>query len=300
MLAMSFDIDSYRRNTAPVQYDDLDYAAFRARPLSDGALRCLRYMCDVESHTVCYLRDLLVTPSHADPEVTTFLTMWAFEEYWHGEALAAVLAAHGIETGEEHIRAVREGLGWRGRLSPVLTSITANLFGEDFIAVHMTFGAINEWSTHAGYGRLAALENHPVLTELLSRIMRQETRHVAFYTTQARDRLLRSAKARRLTRFALRTFWQPVGSSVMPEPDTRHLLSFLLGGQAGGQMLAKIDARVDKLPGLSGMKLMSRAVAKYVGQLNAGSADLLGTVATSAEAALLAAGGASPADVATA
>ncbi len=40
-------------------------------------------MCDVESHTVCYLRDLLVTPSHADPEVTTFLTMWNYEEYWH-------------------------------------------------------------------------------------------------------------------------------------------------------------------------------------------------------------------------
>jgi hypothetical protein len=264
-MAMSFDIDAYRRGTSPVEYEDLDYGAFRTQPLSAGALRCLRYMCDIESHTVCYLRDLLVTPSHADPEVTTFLTMWAFEEYWHGEALARVLAAHGIATGSEHIRAVRARLGRRDRLSPVRQAIVANLVGADFIAVHMTFGAINEWSTHAGYARLAAVENHPVLTELLTRIMRQETRHVAFYVTQARMRLHRSAKARRLTRFALRAFWSPVGSSVMPEAETQHLLGFLLGGEAGGRILAKLDERVDKLPGLAGLRLMTRAMARYGG-----------------------------------
>ena len=38
-------------------------------------------MHDVEYHTVCYLRDLLVTPAHRDPEVTTFLTLWNVEEY---------------------------------------------------------------------------------------------------------------------------------------------------------------------------------------------------------------------------
>jgi hypothetical protein len=260
---MSFDIDAYRRNTTPVEYEDLDYGAFRTRPLSAGALRCLQYMCDIESHTVCYLRDLLVTPSHADPQVTTFLTMWAFEEYWHGEALARVLAAHGIASDEEHIRAVRARLGWRDRLSPVRQAIVANLVGADFIAVHMTFGAINEWSTYAGYARLAAVENHPVLTELLGRIMRQETRHVAFYASQARARLRRSAKARRLTRFALRAFWSPVGSGVMPEAETRHLLGFLLTGEAGGRIPAKLDERVDKLPGLAGLRLMTKAMDRY-------------------------------------
>jgi len=32
-------------------------------------------MHDVESHTVCYLRDILVTRAHRDPEITSFLTM---------------------------------------------------------------------------------------------------------------------------------------------------------------------------------------------------------------------------------
>jgi hypothetical protein len=37
---VTFDIDSYRRTATPVEYRDLDYAAFAAGPLSAGALRC--------------------------------------------------------------------------------------------------------------------------------------------------------------------------------------------------------------------------------------------------------------------
>ena len=41
--------------------DDIDFDTFRAQPLGPDALRCLRYMHDVESHTVCYLREVLAT-----------------------------------------------------------------------------------------------------------------------------------------------------------------------------------------------------------------------------------------------
>jgi hypothetical protein len=67
---VSFQVDEYARNIVPVRWDDLDFTRFERQPLSEGALRCLRYMSDVETHTVCYLRDLLVTPSHADPEIS--------------------------------------------------------------------------------------------------------------------------------------------------------------------------------------------------------------------------------------
>ncbi len=133
---MGFSVDEYKRQVSPVEHQDLDYASFAAHPLSADALRCLRYMCDVETHTVCYLRDLLVTPSHKDPQVTTFLTMWAYEEYWHGEALARVLDAHGIATGDDHIRGVRLSQGLADRFAPISQSIAANLLGEDFIAIH--------------------------------------------------------------------------------------------------------------------------------------------------------------------
>ena len=64
-----------------------------------------------------------------------------------------------------------------------------------------------------------------MLDEVLSRIAAQETRHIAFYATQARMRLERSAKARRITRFALDRAWQPVGSGVMPDEEVQHLVA---------------------------------------------------------------------------
>ncbi|MBA3489765.1 MAG: ferritin-like domain-containing protein [Longispora sp.] len=260
---MAFDIDMYSRNAAAVNFEDLDFDVFGSRPLSDAGLRCLRYMSDVETHTICYLRDLLVTPSHTDPEVTTFLTMWVFEEYWHGEALARVLEAHGVKTGADHTRAVRTRLGWRDRWAPVQQALAANLIGEDFVAVHMTWGAINEWSTFAGYQRLVDKESHPVLTELLGRIMRQETRHVAFYVSQARARLERSPRARTLTRFALRKFWGPVGSGVMPDSEVAHLLTYLFASEEGIKLVTQLDEHVDQLPGLEGLNLLRRAFARF-------------------------------------
>ena len=66
-------------------------------------------MHDVEHHTVCYLRDLLLTPAHQDPEITSFLSCWVFEEMWHGEAIGRVLEAHGEEAGAPRIAALRHG-----------------------------------------------------------------------------------------------------------------------------------------------------------------------------------------------
>ena len=93
---MAFDIAKYTANSKPVGWGDLDLDAFDTDPLPATTLRTLRYMCDVEYHTVCYLRDLLTTPSHKEPEIGAFMTMWNREEFWHGEALAAVLGKHGI------------------------------------------------------------------------------------------------------------------------------------------------------------------------------------------------------------
>ncbi len=118
-------------------------------------------MSDVESHTICYLRDLLVTPSHKDPEVTAFLTHWAYEEFWHGEALDQVLRVHGIPADYGHIRNVRLAQGLRDRLSPINQAVLANVIGDDFVAVHMSWGAINEWSAHSAYARMVDREDHP-------------------------------------------------------------------------------------------------------------------------------------------
>ncbi|GAA0597670.1 ferritin-like domain-containing protein [Kribbella sandramycini] len=260
---MSFDLATYAATAEPLRWDDLDLETFSGNPLSDGALRCLQYMSDVETHTVCYLRDLLVTPAHLDPDITTFLTAWNWEEYWHGEVLDEILKIHQVHTGAQHIQDLRERLGWRDRVAPLIQSVLANLIGPDFIATHMTWGAINEWCTHAGYSRFIAVEDNPMLTEILRRIAKQETRHIAFYNSQARKRLAGNRRAQRITRFALQHKWGIVGSGVMPDEEVHHLLTYLFGGADGLAQARKIDAKIDTLPGLKGLGLVERELHRH-------------------------------------
>jgi hypothetical protein len=220
-------------------------------------------MHDIESHTVCYLRDLLLTESHRDPRITTFLTTWAWEEQWHGVALANVLAAHGEVAGNARIAATRSALGFKDRLGPLLTTVGSVLARRDFVAVHMAWGALNEWSTQAGYARLAEREDHPVLTELLERIQRQESRHIAFYATEARERLAASPRARKLVRIALDRLWAPVGSGVVPKEETAFLVQWLLGGAEGEAAVRRLDQRLERLPGMAGLRLVEREVVRW-------------------------------------
>ena len=44
----------------------------------------------------------------------------------------------------------------------------------------------------------------------------------------------------------------------MPEPEVRHLISYLFGGEDGAAMAARIDRRIDTLPGLSGLGLVAK------------------------------------------
>lgn len=256
---VTFDLNTYRETVRPVAIDDLDFASFARKPVPEDLLRCVRYMHDIESHTVCYLRDLLLTHGHRDPRITTFLTMWNYEEYWHGVALGRVLQAHAEPADYQRVAVMRSRLGWRNRLAPFLSALGSTIIGTDFVALHMSWGAVNEWSTRAGYERLAALANNPVLTELLSRISRQESRHIAFYATEARRRLAASARARRLTRYALRRLWAPVGSGVAPAPETQHVMATLIGGNDGLEAARRIDRHIDTLPGLNGLHLVTSA-----------------------------------------
>lgn len=259
---MAFDIKRYTRTSASVQWQDLDFDDFIDNPLPERTLRSLAYMCDVEYHTVCYLRDMLVTPSHKDDDVGAFMTMWNREEFWHGEALAAVLERHGISVDFDVVKAKRIKLGLKDRLDPVKQSLLGNIVGKDFITVHMAWGAVNEWSAIAAYNRLAALENHPGLAELLSRIARQEAKHVAFYATQARNRLQDNPKAQKLTRFALRKFWGPVGSGVLPEEEVRHVMDHLFSGPDGLEEVRKIDGHIARLPGLEGLTIVEDSLRR--------------------------------------
>ncbi len=260
---MALDVETFLKTSRRVETDDLDLEqAFTTRPLDPDSLRCLRYMHDIESHTVCYLRDVLVTRSHRDPGVTAFLTAWNYEEHFHGEALARVLHTHGEQAGRPRIAGVRRERAGRESARPLAFQVMSGVL-PDITAIHMSWGAINELTTQAGYARLAAKAEHPTLTELLKRIMRQEGRHTDMYLAEARRRLADRPWVQRTTRYALRRFWNPVGSGVRPRHEVEFVVRHLFGGRAGGDAAARIDRHLDRLPGLAGLGLVARARQRF-------------------------------------
>jgi hypothetical protein len=227
---MPFNIDTYKRRSAPVALDGVNFSEFARQPLDAATLRCISYMHDIEHHTICYLRDLLVTP-HRDHEMTTFLTMWALEEYWHGEALGSVLAAHGEASGGDRVGPMRMRLREGELVSALLRPRLRDrrpLVRRDPHDV----GCHQRVDRAAAYGRLAQQRPSDALAPLEAHPA-SEGGHIDFYASQATKRLDGDSMVQRATRFALRRFWTPVGSDVMPDEEVWFVNNHLFGGEDG-------------------------------------------------------------------
>ena len=247
----TFDIEAYVRRSRALDLDGIDWDTVPRHPLPPEAVRTLRYMQDIESHTIIYLRTLLSTRAVDDPDIAAFLACWVYEETHHGRALARVLRAAGHETVDRPARSrVSIGEALRARLTAVLARAW-----PDFVAVHMTWGAINELTTYLGYQRLAQVAGHPVLEEILARIMRDELRHFSFYYHEAEKRLAKPATAR-ITRALVDRFWAPVGSAEQPLAETRFLATYLFTGAAGRAAARRVDEKIRRLPGFAGVALV--------------------------------------------
>ena len=279
-----FDLDRYLRASKRVDLEGVRWDLIASHPLSSEVARCLAYMMDIESHTIIYLRDLLATEAAYDPEITAFLSCWAYEELWHGEALSRFLGETGSRVPPDReaprwdaaypSRAsrnswIRRAIAGKGSVSHVATLVASRLV-PDFVAVHMTWGAMNELSTLSGYHRLMAKTDHPVLHDLLSRIVKDERRHFAFYRAQARMRLARHAGARRATRFAMERLWAPVGTGVRPQAETDFVVLWLFGDEAGTAAAEEIDATMRELPGFEDSHLARRALEHARRRMRAG------------------------------
>ena len=268
---VEFDLDRYLRNSKKVDLSGIDWQAIPDHALSDGDVMCLHYMMDIEAHTVIYLRDLLATRVAADPQITSFLSCWVYEELWHGEAFSDFLRAYGIEVpGEPKLpdgttpmptrrnrwRDLRVRLGIGNGLG-LLPTMLGSMAARDFAAVHMMWGAVNELTTLTGYHALIRRSHHPELHKLLRRVIRDERRHFAFYRAQAKARMGRSRAARRIVRSALSHLWTPVGAGVKTEEEVDALGIYLFGdGPEGREQIREIDRTIAEVPGLSGLTLL--------------------------------------------
>ena len=269
---IEFDLDRYLRASKKLDLSGLDWDDIPNHPLTDGDVMCMHYMMDIETHTVIYLRDLLATRAAHDPQVTAFLSCWVYEELWHGEAFSDFLRAYGIEvpaepklpdgstpmpTRAKRTARFREQMGVGHQLSLLPTMLGSMLF-RDFIALHMTWGAINELTTLTGYHALIRRSNHPVLHQMLRRVIQDERRHFAFYRAQGKARLSRAPRrARRVVRWVFEHFWTPVGAGVKSEEEVDALGLYLFGyDDEGRDMVREIDATIADIPGLEGLTLV--------------------------------------------
>jgi len=266
----TFDIDAYVARTGALDVRDIDWAGVPRHPVPAEAIRALRYMQDIESHTIVYLRSLLATRAIDDPDVARFLACWVYEESFHGLALERFLAAAGHPVGPRPTPHGRESPAqW---LEARVTALVSRMW-PDFCAVHMTWGAINELTTLTGYRRLAARAGHPVLSELLERITRDESRHFFFYYRQAELRLRRPAVAR-VARLLVDRFWAPVGSGVQPQRELRFLARYLFSDEQGRAAARRADETIRKLPGFTTVRLLGSWLDRFAnGGRNGNSSD---------------------------
>ena len=257
---MSFSIERYKEESKKLDTAGIAWDEVTANQLSKGDLFCLHYMMDIENHVPLYLSHLLVTRACMDPILTAFLACWNYEELWHGENLGKFLNLYGIEFDtQDRIANVRANLGLSNSVS-LMSTMAGSWLLKDFSAVYLTIGAINELSTLTGYAALIRKAEHPVLKDLLGRIIKDERRHFAFYFNSAKEWLTDNEKAQRMDRWMLNRVWVPVGQGVKKLEEVDALALHLFDDEQGEEDLINLDEKIGRLPGLAGIKLMSKAL----------------------------------------
>jgi hypothetical protein len=257
---LSFSIERYKEESKKLDTAGVAWDTVTDHGLSKGDLFCLHYMMDIENHVPLYLSHLLVTRACMDPILTAFLACWNYEELWHGENIGKFLNLYGIEfDAQDRIANVRANLGFQNSVS-ILSTMAGSWLLKDFSAVYLSIGAINELTTLTGYGALIRKSGHPVLKDLLGRIIKDERRHFAFYFNSAKEWLSGNEKAQRVDRWMLDRVWVPVGKGVKTQEEVDALAVYLFDDEQGEEELLEIDAKIGKLPGLEGIRLMSKAL----------------------------------------
>jgi hypothetical protein len=87
--------------------------------------------------------------------------------------------------------------------------------------------------------------------------------HVPLYLSHlnsAKEWLTGNEKAQRMDRWMLNRVWVPVGHGVKTQEEVDALALYLFDDEQGEEELINLDDKIGRLPGLSGIKLMTRAL----------------------------------------
>ncbi len=248
------DIAQHLAVSKKVEIEDLDWALARKVGLTTDEKKWLQHFVDVESQTVHYFLEVAKLQVARDPELLTFLTMWNYEEYFHAYAVTRLLRECGVdaESATDRAQKVRASARLKARIEDGVQQAMARLMPQAFVALWMTWGALQECLTAQAYESVAAITPNPVLAELFRRIAKQERRHFAYYYNQARDRLAASTFSQKYVRFLVEKFFTPVGSGVKSDEEIAEFMRSLLPGEKLHAAMTYADRKMSALPGMTG------------------------------------------------
>ncbi len=237
--------------------------------LRPAALDAVAYLWSVERAALDRVRDVLVTPTHADARVTAFLITWTFEQHALAERLAGVLAADGrAVVPPPDSRQGRARRVWDERVAPTVGAVHSNLLGADVTSGHLAAGWLDAATTGLLHRRLTDLD--PRLEELSQLVHALKARHLEFFAAELDWRLsigppssaapgrLESARrvgsvsgARRHGRRAAAAWRWPGTRYVNPGP-AREVARQLVGRHRGIGEVRALDESFAAFPGLGG------------------------------------------------
>lgn len=215
---------------------NINWSEVKKHPLDKRFVPVLLYMRDVETLTDVYYEELRRTPTGKDPIISKFMERWSAEEQTHGEVLNRFLNEAGIDTDPKWQKQVVNSVSTSYTVTNYLITTLTNLIGKRFTATHMAFGAIHEMSTTQGYRRLVELANHPILSEILRGIVREESAHTTFF-----------------------------GQGAKSKQESDYTIATLFGGEEGLEWIDKnVSQRIQTLPGFDGLTKISDKIGEIV------------------------------------
>src|SRR5262245_36804149 len=167
---MKSDIERYISVSSKIDTSDIDWDQAREAGLTDDEKFVLTYFSDVESQTIRYLKVLLGMKIAFTPSVAAFLTTWSYEEYFHGYELGRLMAVCGSPLREDRVEYVVGRRRFNEWLEATFAPLLSRIFSNQFPAVYLSFGAIQEMTTLRGYEFLHRYTKNPVLKTLCDRI----------------------------------------------------------------------------------------------------------------------------------
>ncbi len=242
--------------------DGLPWRSVKDTPIDEKFVPVLLYMRDVEVLTDMYHREMRRTPTGRDPVIAKFMERWGIEEITHGQVINCFLNEAGYETPDDWQKQTHKNVTAAYRANTYLLTSLTNLLGSRFTATHMAFGAIHEMSTAQAYRRMKELANHPVLSQILDGIIREEAAHTHFYWSVAKLELKKSETAQKIARKVVETFWRPVGQGSLAKKRTEYSIATLFSGDDGiDQIDRTVTQRARQLPGFDDLTKVTSRIA---------------------------------------